>query len=59
MVTIPAGATHILVRQQGSPSVRSLYLALKLPDGSYALNGEIHHDITPVELRQALEKYEC
>lgn len=26
---------------------------------SYALNGEIHHNITPVELRQALEKYEC
>eukprot|EP00069_Balaena_mysticetus_P009411 bmy_06342T0 len=40
VVTIPAGATHILVRQQGTPGVRSLYLALKLPDGSYALNGE-------------------
>ena len=26
---------------------------------SYALGGEIHHDISPVELRQALEKYEC
>lgn len=26
---------------------------------SYALDGEIHHDITPVELRQALEQYEC
>ena len=26
---------------------------------SYALGGVIHHDITPVELRQALEKYEC
>ena len=26
---------------------------------SYALDGEIHHDISPVELRQALEKYEC
>ena len=26
---------------------------------SYAINGEIHHGITPVELRQALEKYEC
>ena len=26
---------------------------------SYALGGTIHHDITPVELRQALEKYEC
>ena len=26
---------------------------------SYALGGTIHHNITPVELRQALEKYEC
>ena len=26
---------------------------------SYALDGEIHHDITPVELRQALEHYNC
>lgn len=26
---------------------------------SYALGGEIHHNITPVELRQALEKYNC
>lgn len=26
---------------------------------SYALSGQIHHDISPVELRQALEKYEC
>ena len=26
---------------------------------SYALGGTIHHDVTPVELRQALEKYEC
>ena len=26
---------------------------------SYALNGDIHHDISLVELRQALEKYEC
>ncbi|MBQ6742251.1 MAG: diadenylate cyclase CdaA [Bacteroidales bacterium] len=26
---------------------------------SYALNGEIHHDISPVELRQVLEKYNC
>ena len=26
---------------------------------SYALDGEIRHDITPVELRQALEKYDC
>lgn len=40
VVTIPAGATHILVRQQAAPGLRRLYLALKLPDGSYALNGE-------------------
>lgn len=40
MVTIPAGATHILVRQQGPPGLRSPYLALKLADGSYALNGD-------------------
>ena len=26
---------------------------------SYALDGAIHHDISPVELRQVLEKYEC
>ena len=26
---------------------------------SYAVGGTIHHDVTPVELRQALEKYEC
>ena len=26
---------------------------------SYAVGGEIHHNISPVELRQALEKYEC
>lgn len=26
---------------------------------SYAIGGEIHHGISPVELRQALEKYEC
>lgn len=40
VVTIPAGATHILVRQQGPPGLRSPYLALKLQDGSYALNGD-------------------
>ena len=26
---------------------------------SYAIGGEIHHGVTPVELRQALERYEC
>lgn len=26
---------------------------------SYAIGGEIHHNISPVELRQALEKYGC
>ncbi|EDL94619.1 a disintegrin and metallopeptidase with thrombospondin motifs 4 [Rattus norvegicus] len=40
VVTIPAGATHILVRQQGGSGLKSIYLALKLADGSYALNGE-------------------
>ncbi|XP_004688151.1 PREDICTED: A disintegrin and metalloproteinase with thrombospondin motifs 4 [Condylura cristata] len=40
VVTFPAGATHMLVRHQGPSGHRSLYLALKLPDGSYALNGE-------------------
>ncbi|XP_005880580.1 PREDICTED: A disintegrin and metalloproteinase with thrombospondin motifs 4 [Myotis brandtii] len=45
VVTIPAGATHLLVRQQEPPGVRSLYLALRLPNGSYALNGE--YTLTP------------
>ena len=26
---------------------------------SYAIGGQIHHDVSPVELRQALEKYDC
>ncbi|MBR1784955.1 MAG: diadenylate cyclase CdaA [Bacteroidales bacterium] len=26
---------------------------------SYAVGGVIHHDVSPVELRQALERYEC
>ena len=26
---------------------------------SYAVGGEIHHGVSPVELRQALERYEC
>ncbi|MCR5588347.1 MAG: diadenylate cyclase CdaA [Bacteroidales bacterium] len=26
---------------------------------SYAIGGQIHHDIGPVKLRQALEKYDC
>ncbi len=26
---------------------------------SYAIGGEIHHNVSPVELRQALEKYSC
>ena len=26
---------------------------------SYAVDGEIHHDVSPVALRQALEKYNC
>ncbi|XP_036624757.1 A disintegrin and metalloproteinase with thrombospondin motifs 4 [Trichosurus vulpecula] len=40
VVTIPSGATHILVRQQGDSGPHSIYLALKLQDGSYALNGD-------------------
>jgi uncharacterized protein (TIGR00159 family) len=26
---------------------------------SYAIDGEIHHDVSPVELRQVLERYDC
>jgi len=26
---------------------------------SYAIDGVIHHNISPVELRQALERYQC
>lgn len=41
MVTIPAGATNILIRQNSGSSSTSdgVYLALKRQDGSYALNG--------------------
>ncbi|XP_063001924.1 A disintegrin and metalloproteinase with thrombospondin motifs 4 [Elgaria multicarinata webbii] len=41
VVTIPAGATHILIRQNsGSTSASDgIYLALRRRDGSYALNG--------------------
>ncbi|XP_028910958.1 A disintegrin and metalloproteinase with thrombospondin motifs 4, partial [Ornithorhynchus anatinus] len=51
VVTFPAGATHILVRQQAHPGpapdpgrgprpgADGVYLALRLPDGTYVLNG--------------------
>ncbi|XP_042296854.1 A disintegrin and metalloproteinase with thrombospondin motifs 4 isoform X2 [Sceloporus undulatus] len=41
VVTIPAGATHILIRQSSGSSSASdgIYLALRRQDGSYALNG--------------------
>lgn len=41
MVTIPAGATNILIRQNSGSSSTSdgVYLALKRQDGTYALNG--------------------
>lgn len=41
VVTIPAGATNILIRQNSGSSSTSdgVYLALKRQDGSYALNG--------------------
>lgn len=41
MVTIPAGATSILIRQISSSATASdgIYLALRRRDGSYALNG--------------------
>ncbi|XP_020653114.3 A disintegrin and metalloproteinase with thrombospondin motifs 4 [Pogona vitticeps] len=41
VVTLPAGATRILIRQSGRSSSASdgIYLALRRRDGSYALNG--------------------
>ncbi|XP_054979029.1 A disintegrin and metalloproteinase with thrombospondin motifs 4 [Sorex araneus] len=39
VVTLPAGATHVLVRLHGGPGPRGVFLALRRPDGSYALNG--------------------
>ncbi|XP_053133920.1 A disintegrin and metalloproteinase with thrombospondin motifs 4 [Hemicordylus capensis] len=41
VVTIPAGATHIVIRQNSGSSSTSdgIYLALRRQDGSYALNG--------------------
>ncbi|XP_026572106.1 A disintegrin and metalloproteinase with thrombospondin motifs 4 [Pseudonaja textilis] len=41
VVTIPAGATSILIRQISSSATSSdgIYLALRRQDGSYALNG--------------------
>ncbi|KAJ0009633.1 hypothetical protein NQD34_001335 [Periophthalmus magnuspinnatus] len=39
VVTIPAGATHVDIKQR-SPGTDSSYLAVKKQDGSYLLNGE-------------------
>ncbi|XP_066466502.1 A disintegrin and metalloproteinase with thrombospondin motifs 4-like [Tiliqua scincoides] len=47
VVTIPEGATHILIRQTSGSSSASdnIYLALRRRDGSYALNG--NYFLTP------------
>lgn len=47
VVTIPEGATHILIRQTSGSSSTSdgIYLALRRRDGSYALNG--NYVLTP------------
>lgn len=50
MATLPVGATHLLVRLQGSPGPRSVFLALKRPDGSYALNGGSTLQLGPTEV---------
>ncbi|XP_062489968.1 A disintegrin and metalloproteinase with thrombospondin motifs 4 isoform X2 [Pezoporus occidentalis] len=39
VVTIPAGATHILVRQVSAPGAEDVFLALRRPDGESLLNG--------------------
>lgn len=39
MVTIPAGATRLLVRQISAVSGEDVFLALRRPDGSSLLNG--------------------
>ncbi|OCT69470.1 A disintegrin and metalloproteinase with thrombospondin motifs 4 [Xenopus laevis] len=50
VVTIPAGATNILIRQNSgsSSTTDGVYLALKRQDGSYALNG--NYILVPSEL---------
>ncbi|XP_075764582.1 A disintegrin and metalloproteinase with thrombospondin motifs 4 [Pelodiscus sinensis] len=54
VVTIPAGATHILIRQTSSSATTSdgIYLALRRPDGTYALNG--NYVLVPSELDVSL-----
>ncbi|XP_057254151.1 A disintegrin and metalloproteinase with thrombospondin motifs 4 [Pezoporus wallicus] len=39
VVTIPAGATHVLVRQVSAPGAEDVFLALRRPDGESLLNG--------------------
>ncbi|KAM4662861.1 A disintegrin and metalloproteinase with thrombospondin motifs 4 [Discoglossus pictus] len=50
VVTIPAGATNILIRQNSGSSSTSdgVYLAIKRQDGSFALNG--NYILVPSEL---------
>ncbi|XP_074836869.1 A disintegrin and metalloproteinase with thrombospondin motifs 4 [Carettochelys insculpta] len=54
VVTIPAGATHILIRQSSSSTSASdgIYLALRKQDGTYALNG--NYVLVPSELDVSL-----
>lgn len=54
VVTIPAGATHILIRQSSSSATASdgIYLALRRQDGTYALNG--NYVLVPSELDVSL-----
>ncbi|KAG6923516.1 ADAM metallopeptidase with thrombospondin type 1 motif 4 [Chelydra serpentina] len=54
VVTIPAGATHILIRQSSSSTTASdgIYLALRRQDGTYALNG--NYVLVPSELDVSL-----
>ncbi|CAL1598161.1 unnamed protein product [Knipowitschia caucasica] len=58
VVTIPAGATHVDIKQR-SPGADSSYLALRRQDGSYLLNGD--YKLTTVEsdiaLKGALLRY--
>lgn len=39
VVTIPAGATHLLVRQISAAGGEDVFLALRSPDGASLLNG--------------------
>ncbi|XP_067425697.1 A disintegrin and metalloproteinase with thrombospondin motifs 4 [Emydura macquarii macquarii] len=54
VVTIPAGATHIMIRQSSSTAAASdsIYLALRRQDGTYALNG--NYILVPSELDVSL-----